>query len=275
MCLTSTSTFTESISTAPMRFHSLAEWLAWQEGLHFTAIELGLDRCKEVADRMDLLSPDFLVISIAGTNGKGSSATMLDIMLRNSSYNVGLYTSPHLIRYNERIRIGGTEINDEIICQSFNRIDQARGDISLTYFEFGTLAALDIFQQAGIELAIMEVGLGGRLDAVNLLNADVALVCSIDLDHENWLGHNRDVIGHEKAGIFRAASPAVCSDLNPPESIKIMLKLSARNSSWQEEITYLRYLRILGPGRLTLRHYQVYQNPALIMINKFRMQPAF
>lgn len=209
----------ESVSNTSMRFNTLDEWLAWQEGLHFTAIELGLDRCNQVAERMALLSPDFAVISIAGTNGKGSSAAMLDLVLRNSGYNVASYTSPHLIRYNERIRINGVEIDDEMLCQSFNRIDKARADISLTYFEFGTLAALDLFHQAGIELAIMEVGLGGRLDAVNILDADVALVCSIDLDHENWLGHDRNAIGYEKAGIFRARTPAVCSDPKPPQSI--------------------------------------------------------
>lgn len=209
----------ESVSNTSMRFNTLDEWLAWQEGLHFTAIELGLDRCNLVAERMALLSPDFAVVSIAGTNGKGSSAAMLDLVLRNSGYNVASYTSPHLIRYNERIRIKGVEVDDEMLCQSFNRIDKARADISLTYFEFGTLAALDLFHQAGIELAIMEVGLGGRLDAVNILDADVALVCSIDLDHENWLGHDRNAIGYEKAGIFRARTPAVCSDPKPPQSI--------------------------------------------------------
>ncbi|MFQ5659356.1 MAG: bifunctional tetrahydrofolate synthase/dihydrofolate synthase [Gammaproteobacteria bacterium] len=219
MSLTSSSPLRAPVSATPMRFHSLAEWLSWQEGLHFTAVDLGLDRCYEVAVRIGLLTPDFMLISIAGTNGKGSSAAMLDLILRNAGYRVGNYTSPHLLRYNERIRVDGVEIDDDTLCQSFNRIDQARADISLTYFEFGTLAAIDFFHRSGVEIAILEVGLGGRLDAVNILDADVALVCSIDLDHENWLGHDREVIGAEKAGIFRAARPAICSDLNPPSSI--------------------------------------------------------
>ena len=201
------------------RFSHLADWLAWQESLHFTAIELGLDRCNKVAGRMGLLKPDSKVISISGTNGKGSSAAMLDAMLRQSGYKVGAYTSPHLTRYNERICIGGKQVTDGQLCHSFHRIDQARGDISLTYFEFGTLAALDIFQRSGLDIIILEVGLGGRLDAVNILDADIALVVTIDLDHEKWLGYTRESIGREKAGIFRGRRPAVCSDLTAPASI--------------------------------------------------------
>jgi dihydrofolate synthase/folylpolyglutamate synthase len=201
------------------RFTTLNDWLSWQEGLHFTAIELGLDRCSDVAERMGILKPGFTVISVAGTNGKGSSVTMLDMILRRSGYKVGKYTSPHLIHYNERICVDGEEVSDERICNAFDRIDQARGDISLTYFEFGTLAAIDVFRQSGVEIAIMEVGLGGRLDAVNILDADAALVTSVDVDHEKWLGHDRDSVGREKAGIFRAGKPAVCSDPNPPDSV--------------------------------------------------------
>lgn len=219
MCASSISSLSESVNLGPPRFNSLPEWLDWQEGLHFTAIELGLDRCQKVAQRMGLMSPDFAVVSIAGTNGKGSSAAMLDAVLRNAGYQTGSYTSPHLLDYNERIRINGDKVTDEMLCHAFNLIDQARGEISLTYFEFGTLAALVLFQQACIDLAIMEVGLGGRLDAVNILDADVALICSIDLDHENWLGHDRDAIGYEKAGILRAARPAVCTDPSPPQSV--------------------------------------------------------
>ena len=202
-----------------MRFNTLDEWLRWQEELHFTSIELGLDRCNQVAGNMGLLNPDYKVISVAGTNGKGSSVTMLQSILKNAGYNTGCYISPHLIRYNERISINGEEVSDEILCASFNRIDRARGNISLTYFEFGTLAALDIFQRADIDIAVLEVGLGGRLDAVNCVDADVALITSIDIDHENWLGYDREAIGREKAGIIRSSSPAVCSDTNPPDSI--------------------------------------------------------
>jgi dihydrofolate synthase/folylpolyglutamate synthase len=222
------------------RFMVLEDWLSWQEGLHFTAIELGLDRCRKVAERMGLPDSEFAVISVAGTNGKGSSVTMLDMILRRSSYKIGKYTSPHLIRYNERICVDGVEASNALLCSAFDRIDQARGDISLTYFEFGTLAALDVFQQTGVQIAIMEVGLGGRLDAVNILDADAALVTSIDIDHEDWLGHDRDSVGREKAGIFRSAKPAVCSDPNPPvsvtdyaESIGVKLELLERDYSYE------------------------------------------
>ena len=203
------------------RFSHLADWLAWQESLHFTAIELGLDRCNKVAERMGLLKPASKVISISGTNGKGSSAAMLDAMLRQSGYKVGAYTSPHLTRYNERICIDGKQVTDYQLSHSFNRIDRARGDISLTYFEFGTLAALDIFRNAEPDIVILEVGLGGRLDAVNILDADIALVVTIDLDHEKWLGYTRESIGREKAGIFRHRRPAVCSDTRAPASIAV------------------------------------------------------
>ena len=222
------------------RFMVLEDWLSWQEGLHFTAIELGLDRCRNVAARMGLLDHDFAVISVAGTNGKGSSVTMLDMILRRSGYSTGLYTSPHLIRYNERICVNGREVSNALLCSAFDRIDRARADISLTYFEFGTLAALDVFRQTGVQVAIMEVGLGGRLDAVNILDADAALVTSIDIDHEDWLGHDRDSIGREKAGVFRSGKPAVCSDPNPPvsvteyaESIGVRLKLLEKDYSYE------------------------------------------
>ena len=202
-----------------LRFNRLEKWLEWQEFLHFTAIELGLERCRRVANNMGLLKPAYNVISVAGTNGKGSSVIMLDQILRNGGYKVGRYTSPHLLRYNERICIDGQEASDVELCESFDRIDRARGDISLTYFEFGTLAALDLFRQHNVELAILEVGLGGRLDAVNVLDADVALISSIDIDHQQWLGDNRESIGREKAGIFRNKAPAICSDPNPPQSL--------------------------------------------------------
>lgn len=202
-----------------MRFHSLAEWLTWQEGLHFKAIDLGLERCRDVADRMGLLSPGFKVVSIAGTNGKGTSAAMLDKIYGTAGYSVGTYTSPHLVRYNERIRINGIEATDAMLCQAFNRVDQARGDISLTYFEFGTLAALELFRHNDVRLAILEVGMGGRLDAVNLLDADVALITAISLEHQQWLGTTLEQIGREKAGIMRPGRPVVCSDTAVPDSV--------------------------------------------------------
>lgn len=209
----------QQLKKGQLRFNSLEKWLNWQESLHFTAIELGLERCRRVANNMGMLKPGYTVISVAGTNGKGSSVTMLDQILRNAGYKVGRYLSPHLIKYNERISVNGVEVTDAELCESFDRIDRARGDISLTYFEFGTLAALDLFRQHNVELAILEVGLGGRLDAVNILDADVALISSIDLDHQQWLGNTRESIGREKAGIFRNKAPAVCSDPNPPQTI--------------------------------------------------------
>lgn len=202
-----------------MRFTRLEDWLAWQEELHFTSIELGLERCLTVAGRMGLLQPDYHVISVAGTNGKGSSAHMLRSILTLAGYKVGSYISPHLVRYNERICLNGMETTDEMICAAFDRVDRARGDISLTYFEFGTLAAFDIFQRAGIDVAVLEVGLGGRLDAVNCLDADAALITAIDLDHEKWLGYDRETIAREKAGIMRTGAIAVCSDPEPPRTL--------------------------------------------------------
>jgi dihydrofolate synthase/folylpolyglutamate synthase len=207
------------IESGQLRFNSLEKWLKWQESLHFTAIELGLERCRRVVNNMGLLKPSYNVISVAGTNGKGSSITMLDKILRNADYKIGCYTSPHLLKYNERICINGEEVSDAELCESFDRIDRARGDISLTYFEFGTIAALDLFRQHNVDLAILEVGLGGRLDAVNVLDADVALITTIDIDHQQWLGDNRECIAREKAGIFRNKALAVCSDPNPPQSL--------------------------------------------------------
>jgi dihydrofolate synthase / folylpolyglutamate synthase len=156
---------------------------------------------------------------VGGTNGKGSTVALLESILLAAGYRVGSYTSPHLLRYNERIRVQGEPVVDEVICQTFARIDTCRRDISLTYFEFGTLAAINIFQQAALDVALLEVGLGGRLDAVNALNADVAVIATVDIDHVNWLGHDRETIGLEKAGIFRPQRPAVCGDLEPPLSL--------------------------------------------------------
>lgn len=215
----SKSTSSSGIKPEQLRFNSLDKWLVWQESLHFTAIELGLERCRRVADNMSLLKPAYHVISVAGTNGKGSSITLLDQILRNAGYKVGRYTSPHLLRYNERICINNQEVSDAELCESFERIDRARGEISLTYFEFGTLTALDLFRQHNVDIAILEVGLGGRLDAVNILDADIALITSIDIDHQQWLGDNRESIAREKAGIFRNKAPAICSDSEPPQSL--------------------------------------------------------
>ncbi len=202
-----------------MRFQTLDEWLEWQADLHPSAIELGLGRVSAVWQRMHSKPLPATVITVAGTNGKGSCVAMLDAILRAGGYSSGCYSSPHLLRYNERIRINGAEASDEQICDAFERVDQARADISLTYFEFGTLAALHIFAAARPEILILEVGLGGRLDAVNIIDPDVALITSVGLDHMDWLGETRELIALEKAGILRSGRPAVCGDPDPPHTL--------------------------------------------------------
>lgn len=200
---------------------SLADWLAWQERIHGERIMLGLERCRQVAAKMDLLGRhEYTVVSVAGTNGKGSSIYMLESILRRAGYRVGAYTSPHLRWYNERVRIDGVLAEDAALCASFHEVEQARGSVPLTYFEFGTLAALYLFRERHIDVALLEVGLGGRLDAVNVLDADLALVTSISIDHVEWLGRTRESIGREKAGIMRPGHPAVCSDSKPPHSLR-------------------------------------------------------
>ncbi len=199
-----------------MRFSTLDDWLRWQETLHPRTIDLGLERVRTVLRRLQPRPPAQTIITVGGTNGKGSCVAFLDAMLRAAGYRVGAYTSPHLLRYNERIRINGIEAVDAALCRVFDRIDAVRGDVSLTYFEFGTLAALELFREAGVEVAVLEVGLGGRLDAVNIMDADAALVVSVALDHTDWLGSDRDSIGYEKAGIYRPDRPAVCADPDPP-----------------------------------------------------------
>lgn len=201
-----------------MRFANLHDWLAWQEKLHPNEIELGLERVSLVLQRMNLDKPA-TVISVAGTNGKGSCVAMLDAIYRAAGYSVGAYTSPHLKNYNERISIDGVTVSDQQLCEVFDEIDQARDGVSLTYFEFGTLAAIALMFKAEVDIAILEVGLGGRLDAVNVLDADVALISSIGMDHQEWLGNDREKIALEKAGIARAGHPVVCGELQPPGSL--------------------------------------------------------
>jgi dihydrofolate synthase/folylpolyglutamate synthase len=202
------------------RFTTLNDWLDWQNTLHPRKIDLGLERVARVARELELDKPVYGVVSIAGTNGKGSSVVMLDSILRAAGYRIGSYTSPHLQCYNERIRINGAEVDDKSLCAAFQSVDDARGDITLSYFEFGTLAALTIFKHASLDIALLEVGMGGRLDAVNIIQPDAALVTSIGIDHSAWLGTDREQIGREKAGIFRTGHPAVCSDPAPPASLK-------------------------------------------------------
>jgi len=202
-----------------MRFQNLNDWLDWQNQLHPSSIELGLDRVAAVWQQLYPHAFPSVVITVAGTNGKGSCVAMLNAIFCAAGYRVGCYTSPHLLRYNERIRINGEEVGDNEICQAFHRIDQARGGRSLTYFEFGTLAALDIFATNKLDVVILEVGLGGRLDAVNIIDSDVALITSIDIDHTDWLGDSLEQIALEKAGILRANRPAVFGGATPPLSL--------------------------------------------------------
>jgi dihydrofolate synthase/folylpolyglutamate synthase len=197
---------------------SLAAWLAYLETLHPKAISLGLERVRAVHDRL-ALAPACPVVTVTGTNGKGSTSAFLERMLSAGGYRIGLYTSPHLLRYNERVRIGGAEATDAELCAAFAAVEAVRQDIPLTYFEFGTLAALWLFARVRTDALVLEVGLGGRLDAVNIVDADVAVVTTIAIDHIDYLGITREDIGREKAGIFRAGRVAVCADPDPPAAL--------------------------------------------------------
>jgi dihydrofolate synthase/folylpolyglutamate synthase len=197
---------------------SLDGWLEYVSALHPATIALGLDRVHEVWKRMAVAWTP-VTLTVGGTNGKGSTCAMAEQILLDAGYKVGTYTSPHLIRYNERVRIDGEDASDEVLAESFERVEQARGDVELTYFEFGTLAAFAAFAEAKLDAVILEVGLGGRLDAVNVIDADVAIVASVDLDHQAFLGNDRESIGFEKAGIFRAGRPAIFGDTDPPRRL--------------------------------------------------------
>jgi dihydrofolate synthase/folylpolyglutamate synthase len=199
---------------------SLAEWLDWQQTAHPASIDLGLDRLQRVLDRLGWRGLNCPVLTVGGTNGKGSCVAFLEAMLDAAGYRVGAFTSPHLIRYNERIRIGRREASDAAIVARFERIEAARGPLSLTFFEYNTLAALLLFEEQDVNAVVLEVGLGGRLDAVNVVPPDVAVVTSIGLDHCEWLGDDLESIGREKAGIFRPGRPAVFGAREMPRSIE-------------------------------------------------------
>jgi len=201
------------------RFDSLDTWLNWQEQLHPRPIDLGLARVANVYRQLDLDKTKIPTITVGGTNGKGSCIAFLEAIYRAQGYTVGAYTSPHILHYNERIRINGQPVSDEAICRAFTRIDGVRGDISLSYFEFGTLAALDLFSAAKVDVRLLEVGLGGRLDAVNIVDADAAILTTVAIDHVDWLGNTLDAIGLEKAGIFRSGAPAVIGDECSPTTV--------------------------------------------------------
>lgn len=198
---------------------SVQEWLNWLEAIHPTEIDLGLDRVLVVLRRLFPRKPNARIITVAGTNGKGTTVATLEKLLLSSGRSTGAYTSPHLQNYNERVRLNGADIEDAALVKAFEKVEGARGKVSLTYFEFGTLAAFVAFAEAGVEDWVLEVGLGGRLDAVNVLDADYAVITSIDIDHIGFLGDNREVIGFEKAGILRRGIFAVCADPEPPASV--------------------------------------------------------
>jgi len=231
---------------------SLEQWLQRLESIHPREIELGLDRVRAVAHRLKLLPVPQPVVTVAGTNGKGSTVAVLESLLRECGYRTGAFISPHLLRFNERIRIDGIDAPDAAIIDALEAIDQARGETSLTYFEFATLAALWVFKSQALDVIVLEVGLGGRLDAVNIVDPAVAVITSIDLDHQAWLGDTRGAIAREKAGIMRAAKPVVIADPAPPDELALSvaavgaqpalflgreLTIAVEHGTWQGSVT--------------------------------------
>jgi dihydrofolate synthase/folylpolyglutamate synthase len=248
---------------APSAAAPLEDWLRWQEALHPQSIALGLERVREVAARLALPAAGPRTVTVAGTNGKGSTAALLSEVYLAAGYRTGTYTSPHLLRYNERIAINGEVAPDAVLTGAFAAVEKARGATPLTYFEFGTLAALWLFRESAVQVQVLEVGLGGRLDAVNLVDADCAVITSIGLDHVEYLGKDRDSIGREKAGVLRAGRPAVCSDPQPPGSITAHARaIGASLWSYGREFRVQRaadFWNWLGPDV----HYKKLPPPAL------------
>jgi len=218
-----------------MHFNTLKPWLDWQESLHPQSIDLGLERVALIYQRLNPEQKKPITISVAGTNGKGSCVAFLETIYLAQGLRVGAYTSPHIITYNERIKINGQPVSDSFICRAFERIEAVRQDVSLSYFEFSTLAALDIFSRTNLDIQLLEVGLGGRLDAVNIIDADAAIISSICIDHTAWLGNTREAIAIEKAGILRKNTPAIIGDNHPPQSL---LDCSAEKQAYVSRINH-------------------------------------
>ncbi|MGL4893875.1 MAG: bifunctional tetrahydrofolate synthase/dihydrofolate synthase, partial [Shewanella sp.] len=211
--------------TAPQEHAALDEWLTYLLSIHPTEIDMGLTRVATVAQRLALLQlAPSKVVTVGGTNGKGTTCAMLENVLRLAGFTVGVYSSPHLINYNERVRINGKDASDEAFVEAFECIEAARGDISLTFFEYATLAALILFKAAKLDVIILEVGLGGRLDATNIIDADLSVITAVDLDHQSYLGNTRESVGREKAGIFRRARPAIVGEPNLPVTVNDVAK---------------------------------------------------
>ncbi len=202
-----------------MHFSTVSSWLEWINKIHPSTIDLSLERVKEVAKRLDLLTHSCTIVCVAGTNGKGSTVTALEAIYIAANYRVGIFTSPILFKHQEQVRINGKHPEEDVFCQAFAAIEIERQNITLTTFEFFTLAALWIFRKQPLDMIILEVGLGGRFDAVNMLDADLSIVTSIDMDHQEWLGKTRDAIAYEKAGIFREQKPAIYGDFSPPNRL--------------------------------------------------------
>ncbi|MCU1794133.1 bifunctional tetrahydrofolate synthase/dihydrofolate synthase [Pectobacterium polaris] len=225
----------------PQATSPLVTWLHYLEHLHAQAIDLGLDRVKQVAEHLQLLQPAATIFTVAGTNGKGTTCCTLESILLAAGLRVGVYSSPHLVRYTERVRIQGKELPEAQHTRAFADIEAGRGAVSLTYFEFGTLSALQLFKQANLDVVILEVGLGGRLDATNIVDADVSVVTSIAIDHTDWLGNDRESIGREKAGIFRQGRPAVVGEPDMPGTIADVAaekgaQLRRRGRDWEYSV---------------------------------------
>lgn len=253
------------------RIETLDGWLERIEQCHPETIELGLDRVRQVADRLPINLSNSRKVVVAGTNGKGSTSTMLESILRQAGFSTGLYTSPHFLRYNERVRLNGLEASDEALCRAFEQVDKARGEIALTYFEYGTLAALLLFSEAAPDYVILEIGLGGRLDAVNIVDSDVAVLTTVALDHEAWLGSDVETIGREKAGIFRAGKPAVCGMSKPPKTVvehaaDLGISLSLRDHDYGMEETADGW-NWESRSHGEFRRYQGLVQPSLPLVN--------
>lgn len=208
-----------SSQSIPQATSSLQVWLDYLQSIHTSAIDLGLERVAVVAEKGKLTKPAPVVITVAGTNGKGSTCALMEAILLDAGYSVGVYSSPHLIRYNERVRINGSELPDASHVAAFDYIETLRGDVSLSFFEYATLGALKQFKDQGVEVLLLEVGLGGRLDATNIVEHDVSVITSLAVDHVDWLGDDINVIGYEKAGIFRSGKSAICGQPKPPATV--------------------------------------------------------